>query len=126
MYNVHIFKFKEVIILETINNRLINIDKQMLADIEGSYLSIYKIKKDSKPFLNLIERNKSLQEAAYIVNPNFNDAKGSVFLKDDGELLYEADFFANTIINEPLDFEYKVKDYTYNHPFSKTFHSFFL
>ena len=53
MYNVHIFKFKEVIILETINNRLINIDKQMLADIEGSYLSIYKIKKDSKPFLNL-------------------------------------------------------------------------
>ena len=124
MYNVHIFKFKEVIILETINNRLINIDKQMLADIEGSYLSIYKIKKDSKPFLNLIERNKSLQEAAYIVNPNFNDAKGSVFLKDDGELLYEADFFANTIINEPLDFEYKVKDYTNNHPFSKTFNDF--
>ena len=76
------------------------------------------------PFLNLIERNKSLQEAAYIVNPNFNDAKGSVFLKDDGELLYEADFFANTIINEPLDFEYKVKDYTYNHPFSKTFNDF--
>ena len=60
------------------------------------------------------------------VNPNFNDAKGSVFLKDDGELLYEADFFANTIINEPLDFEYKVKDYTNNHPFSKTFHSFFI
>ena len=50
-----------MIILETINNRLINIDKQMLADIEGSYLSIYKIKKDSKPFLNLIEKNKSLQ-----------------------------------------------------------------
>ena len=124
MYNVHIFKFKEVIILETINNRLINIDKQMLADIEGSYLSIYKIKKDSKPFLNLIERNKSLQEAAYIVNPNFNDAKGSIFLKNDGGLLYEADFFANTIINEPLDFEYKVKDYTYNHPFSKTFNDF--
>ena len=46
--------------METINNRLINIDKQMLADIEGSYLSIYKIKKDSKPFLNLIEKNKSL------------------------------------------------------------------
>ena len=43
--------------METINNRLINIDKQMLADIEGSYLSIYKIKKDSKPFLNLIEKN---------------------------------------------------------------------
>ena len=58
----------------------------MLADIEGSYLSIYKIKKDSKPFLNLIEKNKTLEEAAYIVNPNFNDAKGSVFLKHDGEL----------------------------------------
>ena len=60
-----------MIILETINNRLINIDKQMIADIEGSYLSIYKIKKDSKPFLNLIERNKSLQEAAYICKSKF-------------------------------------------------------
>ena len=68
MYNVDIFKFKEMIILETINNRLINVDKQMLADIEGSYLSIYKIKKDSKPFLNLIEKNKIYPQSAKRLN----------------------------------------------------------
>lgn len=110
--------------MKTINEKLTGIDKQMLADIEGSYFSIYKIKQNTQSFLKLMQSKKELQDAAYIVNPNFNDAKGSIFLKKDGALLLEADFFANSILNEPLDFEYQVKDYTSNHPFAKTFNEF--
>lgn len=110
--------------MKNINEVLVNMDKQMLSDIKSSYLSIFKIKQDSKSFLDLVKQNELLKEAAYIVNPNFNDAKGSVFLKKDGLLLLEADFFANSVVNEPLDFEYSVKEYTHNHPFSKTFNEF--
>lgn len=110
--------------MTTIKDKLSNIDKQLLADIEGSYFSIYKIKKDSNSFKELSQQHQQIKEASYIVNPNFNDANGSLFLLDDGQLIYEADFFANFLTNEPLDFEYNVKDYTQNHPFAKTFHEF--
>lgn len=108
----------------TIKDKLSNIDKQLLADIEGSYFSIYKIKKDSNSFRELSTQYQKIEKASYIVNPNFNNANGSVFLLDDGTLIYEADFFANSLTNEPLDFEYSVKDYTQNHPFAKTFKDF--
>ena len=107
-----------------IKDKLLNIDKQLLADIEGSYFSIYKIKKVSSSFEELITTHKELKYASYIVNPNFNDATGSIFLLDDGTLLCEADFFANFLASESLDFSYNVKDYTQNHPFAKTFDSF--
>jgi|SaaInl8_150m_RNA_FD_contig_101_95926_length_4872_multi_9_in_0_out_0_3 hypothetical protein len=108
----------------TIKDKLLNIDKQLLADIEGSYFSIYKIKKESNSFKELSQQHQKVKEASYIVNPNFNDANGSLFLLADGTLLFEADFFANFLTNEPLDFEYSVKDYTQNHPFAKTFNEF--
>ncbi len=117
-------KQKGKTVMTTIKDKLLNIDKQLLADIEGSYFSIYKIKKESSSFKELSEQYQKVKEASYIVNPNFNDANGSLFLLADGTLLFEADFFANFLTNEPLDFEYKVKDYTQNHPFAKTFDKF--
>lgn len=107
--------------MSNIKNKLTNLSPQLLMDIEASFYSIYKINQTDIEFQELKEKFSELENAIYILNPNFNNANGNLFLNNIGETVYQADFFSNLITHEELDFEYDVKEYWHKNPLEKLF-----
>lgn len=107
--------------MRPIQHVLTSLAPQLLMDIEASYYSIFKINKDDYTYQALCKTYPILEKATYIINPNFNNADGSIFIDSSGTIILEADFFANLITHSPLDFEYSLIKYTRNHPFEKIF-----
>ena len=104
-----------------IKEKLNKLSPQLLTDIEASYYSIYKINPNDVEFNILKSKITQLQKAIYILNPNFNNAEGNLFLDNNGEVVYSANFFSNLITHENLDFEYEVKPYWHKNPLEKLF-----
>lgn len=104
-----------------IKEKLKKISPQLLIDIEASYYSIYKINQNDVEFKSLKSKIQNLKNAIYILNPNFNNADGNLFLDNAGEVVYTANFFSNLITHENLDFEYEVKPYWHKNPLEKLF-----
>ena len=105
--------------MKDISDKLLELSPQLLMDIEASYYSIYKINQKSHEFQTLKKDFQELQNAIYILNPNFNNANGNIFLNATGETIFQADFFSNLITHEALDFEYEVKEYWRSNPLEK-------
>lgn len=111
----------KVFIMQSIQHVLTALSPQLLMDIQASYYSIFKINKEDQSYKNLCEDYTNLEGASYIINPNFNDAEGSIFIDPYGKLILKANFFSNLITHLPLDFEYETTQYIHNHPFEKIF-----
>jgi hypothetical protein len=89
----------------TIEEKLINLDINTKSKIRNGIDSIYKINKNDDSFKELIQKHVSLKDSHYIVYPNDNKSKYTLFLDKTGKELKKADFFANNLIYESLDFK---------------------
>lgn len=107
--------------MKQIQEVLTKLEPQLLMDINSSYYSIFKINVKDENFSALCKNYSALKDACYIMNPNFNNATGSIFISCDGETLLKADFFANLITHDPLDFNYSLNQYFHKHPFEPIF-----
>ena len=87
-----------------LKSKLPKIDVNLELEIRSGLSSIYKLRKDNI-YKKFIENYQDLQKAEYVIYPNDNADRGTVFLDKDGRIIKKVNFYANELVYEPNDFE---------------------
>jgi len=87
-----------------LKDKLPKIDLDLELEIRSGLSSIHKLRKD-EIYKRFIEKYRDLKEAEYVIYPNDNSDRGTVFLDKSGETIKKVNFYANELVYEPNDFE---------------------
>lgn len=111
--------------MNQMNEILTELNPNLFSDIKFSFRTIFKLDTESDNFINLVKKYPKIENACYIVNSNTNQPNGSIFLGTKGDILFEADFFANLLPVKELDFNIEIPNLTKNHPLGEILNSEF-
>ena len=87
-----------------LSDKLPNIEPRLELEIRSGISSIHKLKKD-EIYNEFIKKHQNLKGAEYIVYPNDNADRGTVFLDNKGTTIEKVNFYANELVYEPNSFE---------------------
>ena len=72
--------------MQNLLDKLPNLSSVMLKNLESSIVSLYRINKEHRLFLPILQQNPELKAAEYIIYPNINGNTNKIFLE---KLYYE-------------------------------------
>jgi hypothetical protein len=107
--------------MSAITETLHQISQSTLRDIDMSYSSIYKINKEHRLFILLLQENSELSAAEYIVYPNINNNLKTIFLDSSGEEVLVYNKGVSEFILLPADFELTLSHMRIDNPYHQNF-----
>lgn len=87
-----------------LKDKLPKIDLNLELEIRSGLSSIHKLKKDNI-YRQYIKEHDYLKGAEYVVYPNDNSGRGTIFLDQNGKTIKKVNFYANELVYELNDFE---------------------
>lgn len=103
--------------MNNIKEKLPNISLLNIRNLESSIVSIYKLNKEHRFFISILEQNPEIDCAEYIIYPNINGQMDKIFLDKYGsEILIYEDSVSEFILI-PCDFEELKKSIMIDNPY---------
>lgn len=96
---------------------LVKLDTMVARDVKCLISSLYKINKEHHIFLEMKNKHPELNDAEYIVYPNFNSLQVTRFLDKEGLELFQSTEGVSEFILLPCDFEVKQYNIDIKNPY---------
>ncbi len=100
-----------------INDIFSKLDSEITSDVLNYIVSIYKVNKDHRLFIELKDKYTQLADAEYVVYPNLNSSIPTRFLDANGKEIFSYDGGVSEFILISFDFDIELDSISIENPY---------
>ena len=106
--------------MQNIKEMLPNLSSLIIKNLESSVTSIYKLNKEHRFFLSILQDNPELSSAEYIIYPNINGSTEKIFLTIDGSEILSYEKNVSEFILMPCEIDFNNTSISVNNPYANS------